>query len=51
MISTKDLIRWLKTLPENSEVGIDEGGIWILCDEDPDAYYEVGGMPINDEES
>lgn len=46
----KDIIRWLKTLPEDSCVGIDEEGLTLLCDEDPDAYYEIGGMPLEDEE-
>lgn len=45
MIATEDLIRWLKTLPPDSGVGVDDGGLTLRCDKDIDAYYEVGGMP------
>lgn len=46
----KDLIAWLQALPENSSVGIDDGGLTLLCDENPDAYYEIGGMPEDEDE-
>ena len=38
----KEVIRWLRTLPEDATVFIDEGGT-CLHDYNSVAYYEVGG--------
>ena len=46
MIATKELIRWLQTLPEDSGVAVDEGGLTLVCSGDPEAYLEVGGVPL-----
>jgi len=48
MITTKELIRWLQTLPQDSSVGVDDEGLTLVCDQDWHAYLEVGG--ISDEE-
>lgn len=39
------LIKWLQTLPPDSKVFVDDGGLTLLCTEDADAYYELGGKP------
>lgn len=45
-ISRQALIQWLSSLPyDNSEVGIDEGGLTIQLIDDPTVYIEVGGTP------
>jgi hypothetical protein len=36
--------RWLATLPEDAEIGVDGGGLTLVVDGD-DSYLEVGGMP------
>jgi hypothetical protein len=38
-------MEWLETLPENCGISIDDGGLTLVCDADPDAYLEVGGIP------
>lgn len=45
MIGRKRLIEWLETLPEDCGISIDDGGLNLVCDADPDAYLEVGGIP------
>lgn len=49
MTSTKDLIDWLQSLPPESSVGVDEGGLTLVVLDENDkvgeAYYEVGGVP------
>lgn len=37
-----DIIRWLKTLPRNAHVGINDDGMCLVCDEDPEPYLEIG---------
>ena len=46
-IDVNELIRWLRTLPDDADVAIDEGGL-TLVEVEGDAYMEVGGLP-NDE--
>jgi hypothetical protein len=50
MLSTRELIRWLRTLPDDSRVYIDEGGLILKCLEDQEAYMELGGEPMDTEE-
>jgi hypothetical protein len=45
MTGRERLIEWLNTLPEGSAISIDDGGLCLVCDQDPVAYYEVGGVP------
>lgn len=48
MISKNELEKWLKTLPEDAEIGIDDGGLILST---PDGIYiEMGGLPINPED-
>lgn len=44
-VSKKELQRWVNTLPDNAQVGIDEGGLTLQVVDDKDTYYEVGGLP------
>lgn len=48
-IDKHDLRRWLDTLPEDAQVGINGGGLTLECVEDPKAYLEVGGLPEDDD--
>jgi len=48
MQDTRTVINWLRSLPEGSDVGIDEGGLClraVLDDELTGDYYEIGGIP------
>lgn len=43
------LRQWLDMLPEGCSVGIDDGGLTLVCVEDPEIYYEIGGISESDE--
>jgi len=45
MMSVKEVKRWLNTLEDDDDVAIDDGGLALVCCQDPDAYLEVGGEP------
>lgn len=45
MIPVRELQRWLDTLEPGDGVSIDEGGLALVSDGDPEAYLEVGGEP------
>ena len=49
MMSKKDVRAWLNTLPEDAEVGIDDGGLCLQM-RGLEAYLEVGGLPEGDQE-
>ncbi|MFC5862068.1 hypothetical protein ACFPT7_07170 [Acidicapsa dinghuensis] len=49
-IGAAELRRWIESLPEASEVAIDEGGL-TLIEIGGDAYLEVGGVPLENEDS
>jgi hypothetical protein len=44
MMSATEIRAWLDTLPDNADVGIDDGGSALQAHEQ-DAYLEIGGMP------
>jgi hypothetical protein len=46
----KDVIDWLRTLPADDAIYIDEGGLNLMSELTPDAYLEVGGQALEDEE-
>ena len=48
MISVSELKNWLETLAEDDFVGVDDGGLCLVV-LDTDAYYEIGGMPEEEE--
>lgn len=43
MISVRELQRWLDTLEPNDSVSIDDGGLALVSNGDPEAYLEIGG--------
>ena len=45
MIRASELKKWLKTLPVNAEVAVDEGGLTLVVIDDKETYLEVGGVP------
>lgn len=49
-MTVKDVIDWLRTLPADDAIYIDEGGLNLMSEMDPDAYLEVGGQALEDEE-
>lgn len=48
-MTVKDVIKWLKTLSADDAVYIDEGGLTLMSENDPDAYLEVGGESDDEE--
>jgi len=59
MISRQELLDWAESLPADSDVAVDDGGLslCIVVDnnghwEEGDAYLSVGGIPLdNDDEN
>jgi hypothetical protein len=49
-IPVLELMKWLKTFKPDDLVGIDEGGIELRIVGNDVAYYEIGGLPDEDEE-
>lgn len=43
-MTVKDVIKWLKTLSADDAIYVDEGGLTLMSENDPDAYLEVGGF-------
>lgn len=44
MTSREELIRWLKSLPDDPNIGIDEDGLTLVCNDHRDLYFEIGGL-------
>lgn len=44
-MEVQEIQRWLSTLPPDSGVGVDDGGLCLVSTSDPDVYCEVGGIP------
>ena len=44
-MKVQEIQKWLNSLPENAEVGVDEGGLTLKVTSDPTPYLEVGGLP------
>lgn len=38
------LKQWLNTLPEEAEVGVDDGGLALAVVDSEDCYFEIGGL-------
>ena len=49
-MAKQEISAWLGTLPAGAQVGVDDGGLCLRVDCDPEAYLEIGGMPVEDEE-
>lgn len=53
MMTKRELLDWIDTLPDDAEIGIDEGGLALqtLATADGNAsYLEIGGLPEQTEE-
>lgn len=52
MISKKELLKWLDTLPAKADIAIDEGGICLIVPsiKASEVYIEVGGAPDESDE-
>jgi hypothetical protein len=46
----QELKEWLNNLPPDAEVGVDEGGLCLRVVGDDETYYEVGGLPEDEED-
>ena len=44
MMTVKEVKEWLTTLPDDLQIGVDEGGL-RLEDEDANVCLEIGGIP------
>lgn len=49
MMDVKQIREWMATLPDDAEIGVDDGGLCLRV-EGNDAYLEIGGMPQGDDE-
>ena len=49
MMAKQEIVRWLNTLPEDAQIGVDEGG-QCLEEHGGDAYLEIGGLPEDEED-
>ncbi len=45
MMKKEEVIAWLKTLPEDSYVGVDDTGMALRTVDDPLPFLEIGGLP------
>ena len=45
MLRVAELQRWLGTLPKDSQVAVDEGGLTLVVVGDQGVYLELGGVP------
>jgi hypothetical protein len=50
MMPVKEIREWLDFLPDDAQVGIDEGGLSLVLAGSPTIYIEVGGLPSSDDE-
>ena len=48
-VSRNDLLQWIMKQPEEAVIGIDEGGM-ALESTFNGAYFEIGGMPVEEDE-
>lgn len=48
-----DIIEWLRDVSNGRQVtmiGIDDGGLALRVVDHPEVYYEIGGIPEDDED-
>jgi hypothetical protein len=49
-MNVKEIKRWLDTLSDLDEVGVDEGGLTLCSVNHPNVYVEIGGIPSDDDD-
>ncbi len=45
MMSKAEIRNWLKTLPNDALIGVDEGGLCLAVHRNEGIYLEIGGLP------
>ena len=45
MMQVSELKQWLDGLSPTSYVGVDEGGLVLVCWDEPTESIEIGGLP------
>ncbi len=50
-MDVKEIKDWLDTLDPDDGVGVDEGGLCLVVEGEPDCYLEIGGIPLPEDES
>ena len=43
-VPKQEIIDWLNSLPDDAEVGVDEGGLCLRAEDNGKAYFEIGGL-------
>lgn len=54
MMNKREVQDWLNEIADDSEIGIDDGGLCLTTLPSPDgtaSYLEIGGMPEADEDA
>jgi hypothetical protein len=46
----REVIAWLNTLDPDSQVHIDEDGVYLQSVDDEDTYFEVGGYEDDEDD-
>ena len=49
-ISVEELKQWINTLPNEVNIGVDEGGLVLRVEGDPNPYLEIGGLTDEDDD-
>jgi hypothetical protein len=44
-MNVKEIKRWLESLSDLDEVGVDDGGLCLRSVQHPNVYCEIGGIP------
>jgi hypothetical protein len=45
----REIMEWLETLPEDAEVGVDEGGLCLQVVGNEETSLEIGGLPEDED--
>jgi hypothetical protein len=49
-VTIKELREWLDTFEDENMVGVEEGGLTLEVVGLPQAYFEIGGIPEEEED-
>ena len=49
-VTIKELREWLDTFEDENMVGVEEGGLTLEVVGLPQAYFEIGGVPEEEDE-
>lgn len=48
--TVRELRDWLKGMDANRLIAIDDGGLVLVAVDDPETYWEIGGLPRDDDD-